>query len=293
MLCAVMPTRLTLLVVCLCALSSSPFAAEAPRPVVASPLTPARAIVTFQVEPGLRVELAAAEPLVVSPCAIAFDERGRVFVAENRGYPTGPGPGKKPDGVIALLESTKGDGGYDKRTVFADGLTFPNGILCWRGGVFVTCAPDIFYFKDTDGDGKADVKKVVLTGFNDKTTTQLRVSHPALGLDGWVYLTSGLTGGKVTSPEHPERAAVEFTKSDSRFHPDTFEFETTSGQGQFGLTFDEFGRKFVCSNRNPCQHVVLLPRELKRNPFLAFTETVQDIAPFGDAGKVWPLSPDM
>jgi putative membrane-bound dehydrogenase-like protein len=238
------------------------------------------------------VELAASEPGVESPVAVAFDELGRMFVVEDRGYPTGPGEGKPPAGAIALLEDTDGDGYYDKRTTFAEGLTFPNGIACWRGGVFVTCAPDIYYLKDTDGDGKADLRKIVLTGFDDTTTTQLRVSHPTLALDGWVYLTSGLTGGIVRSPEHPERPAIKFAKSDSRFNPDTFEFETVAGAGQFGLAFDDFGRKFVCSNRNPLQHIVLDPRYLRRNPYLPFSETVQDVAPFGDAGKVWPISAD-
>src|SRR5947208_5557138 len=162
-----------------------------------SPLSPEHALSSFQCEPGLRIELAAAEPVVGDPVAIAFDEAGRLFVVENRGYPTGPGPGKPPAGIIALLEDTDGDGRYDKRTVFADGLTFPNGIMPWRGGLLVTCAPDILYLKDTNGDGRADVREVVLTGFDASNTTQLRVSHPTLGPDNWIYVTSGLTGGKI------------------------------------------------------------------------------------------------
>src|SRR5881397_635763 len=168
-----------------------------------SPLTPEQALGSFRLEPGLRIELVAAEPLVVDPVALAFDERGRMYVVEDRGYPTGPGPGKPPAGIVALLEDTDGDGRFDKRTVFADGLTFPNGVMPWKGGVFVTCAPDLLYLKDTDGDGRADLRQVVFTGFSTSGSTQLRVSHPTLGLDNWVYLTSGLTGGKIISPEYP------------------------------------------------------------------------------------------
>src|SRR2546421_8137869 len=261
-------------------------------------LTSEQALASFHLEPGLRIELIAAEPLVVNPVAMAFDERGRLFVAENRGYPTGPGPGKPPTGVIAMLEDTDGDGHFDKRTVFADGLTFPNGIMPWKGGVFVTCAPDLLYLKDTDSDGRADVRRVVFTGFSTSGSTQLRVSHPTLGMDNWVYLTSGLTGGKITSPDYPNHPPID-SKTDFRFRPETDQFEAADGRAQFGLTFDDFGNRFICMNRVQVQHVVLPSRYLRRNPHLAFSGSVQNspeemtpdlLKTQGAGARVYPLS---
>ena len=173
---------------------------NAPNP----PLAPAAALASFELEPGLAVELVAAEPLVASPCAVAWDERGRMYVAENRGYPVG-GPGGSRVGSVALLEDTNADGLPDKRSDFATGLAFPNGVLPWRGGLIVTDAPDVLYLKDTDNDGKADVRDVLLTGFSTSGSTQLRVNDPTLGPDGWVYLAGGLVGGKVRSPKHPDK----------------------------------------------------------------------------------------
>ena len=259
------------------------------------PLSPEAALASFELEPGYRIELAAAEPLTVSPVAIAFDERGRLYVVENRGYP-GPlegSPQPPPQGVIALLEDTDGDGRFDKRTDFAGNLTYPNGIMPWNGGVFVSCAPDLLYFKDTDGDGVADERRVILTGFDTTRTPQIRFSHPTLGIDNWIYLTSGLNGGNVTVPAQPDRLPVKFSTSDSRFNPLTLAFELTGGQSQYGLTFDDYGRRFTCANRHPVWHVVLEPRYLQRNPHLAFSETVQEVSAVGAHAAVWPISVDM
>jgi putative membrane-bound dehydrogenase-like protein len=258
-------------------------------------LSTAEALASFVVEPGYRVDLVASEPLVQSPVAIAFDERGRLYVVENRGYPDPleGEPAATPQGVIALLTDTDGDGRYDARTEFAAGLTYPNGVMPWQGGVFVTMAPDLLYLKDTNGDGVADERRVVLTGFNANRTAQIRFSHPTLGPDGWIYLTSGLNGGRVSSTAHPERPPVAFTSSDSRVNPRTGDFELVGGQGQFGLTFDDRGRRFICANRNPVWHVVLEPWQLKRNPNLAFSETVQEVSAVGAQAAVWPLSRDL
>ncbi|HXU75586.1 MAG TPA: PVC-type heme-binding CxxCH protein [Methylomirabilota bacterium] len=254
------------------------------------PLTPQQSLDYLKTEPGLRVELVAAEPLVIDPVAVAWDEKGRLFVVEDRGYPIGPPKGQPPVGQVVLLEDTDGDGKYDKRTVFADGLTFPNGIMPWDGGVYVTCAPFLYYFKDTDGDGKADLKRIVFKGFQDLSTTQLRVSHPTLNLDNWVYLTSGLTAAKVTAPEHPDKPMVFLNRVDARFRPGTDDLQETAGTAQFGQTFDRFGRRFICSNRNHIQHVVLQLQYLKRNPHLSLSSVVEDIPDHEAACRVYPLS---
>jgi putative membrane-bound dehydrogenase-like protein len=280
-----------------CALVAT--AAATPPALLDGPLAPEEAVKAFAIAPGLRVELVAAEPLVDSPVAITFDERGRMFVAENRGYPNGPAAGEPPVGRISLLEDVDGDGRFEKRTTFADGLTFPNGVMAYDGGLIVTCAPDILFLCDTDGDGRADERRVWFTGFSTKGSTQLRVSHPTLSLDGWIYVTSGLTGGEVTCPAHAERPPLKFGRTDFRFRPDLSAYETCDGGGQFGLCFDDFGHRFICYNRVQVQHVVLASKYLRRNPHLAFSETVQDcpadlasepLAGHGRAARLFPIS---
>ncbi len=265
-------------------------AAAAAAPALA-PLEPAAALAAFRLEPGLRIELVAAEPAIVDPVAFVFDDRGRLFVAEGRGYPDPvEGGGKTQLGRIVCLEDRDGDGRFEHRTVFADGLGYINGLAVWRGGLFVTAAPEILYLKDRDGDGAADERRTVLTGFEASKTAQLRVSHPTRGPDGRFYVTSGLNGGKVTSPAHPDRPAVAFTARDGRFDPETSAFENTGGRGQFGLAFDAFGRRFVTSNRHPVLQVMLEPWHLARHPHLGFSETTQEVSKVEAQAKVFRLS---
>lgn len=250
-----------------------------------------KALESFQLEDGMRIELVVSEPLVIDPVAFAFDEDKRLYVVEDRGYPD-PAEGGTPTtlGRVALLVDSDGDGRYDQRHDFATDLTYPNGILPWKGGVFVTCAPHIYYFKDTDGDGKADIKKIVLTGFNDTKTSQIRMSHPTLGPDGWIYVTGGLNGGSITSPDHPDRAPVTYTSADGRFHPETLEFQVTGGKSQFGLTIDPYGRRFGTSNRHPVMQAVMEPWHLSRNPDLLFNEAIEYVSPVEAEAVVYPIS---
>ena len=108
------------------------------------------------------MELVAAEPLVYDPVAMAFDENGRLFVVEMRGYSE-----RRADliGAIRLLTDENGDGVFDSSHVYSDGLAWPTAVACYDGGIFVGVPPDIVYMKDTDGDGKADRHEVVFSGF--------------------------------------------------------------------------------------------------------------------------------
>jgi putative membrane-bound dehydrogenase-like protein len=137
----------------------------AQAPVLHSPLTPEDALAAFRVAPGLRVELVAAEPDIQSPVAMAFDEQGRLWVVEMRDYPSGPAKGLPPEGRIVILEDRAGTGRYRLQSVFADHLLYANGLMPWRGGVVVTCAPHILYLSDGRSAGKAVRREVLYEGF--------------------------------------------------------------------------------------------------------------------------------
>src|SRR5262249_32512656 len=133
----------------LCFACPAGVAAEGPSP---APRSPREALAAFVlVDPGLTIELVAAEPDVISPVAVAWDEEGRLYAAEMTDSPSGG-----PAGRIRRLEDRDGDGRYEHATLFADGLPFPNGVLPCFGGVLVTAAPNIWFFRDRDGDGRAD-----------------------------------------------------------------------------------------------------------------------------------------
>ena len=168
---------------------------------------------TFHVVKGFRIEQAAAEPLVTDPVAMAFDENGRLYVVEMRDYSEDD---KANLGRVRLLEDTNDDGRFDKSTIFVDGLSWPTAVACWDGGVFVAAAPEFFYFKDTDGDGKADQRQHAFTGFK-RTNVQGLLNSLQWGLDNRIYGATSSSGGptprsRTTSPcWHCRR--TEMTKS--------------------------------------------------------------------------------
>ena len=258
------------------------------------PLTPAEAVKHFKIAAGLRIELAAAEPLVQSPVHIAFGADGRLWVVEMPDYPNGPPPGKPPEGRIRVLEDKDADGVYDHATTFAEGLLFANGLIPWKDGVIVTAAPHIVWLRDPKRTGKATEKEILFEGFA-ALNPQLRVSHPILGLDGWIYVANGLRGGKVVKAGVKDAEPVNLSGLDFRFDMISGKYEAISGPGQFGNTFDDWGNRFVCDNRHHLRHVVLENRYVRRNPYLAPPALVEDISelddgPLSSGGKIYPLS---
>ncbi len=265
---------------------------DAPPLRNSQPLSPRDEKATFAVPKGFRVELVACEPNVVDPVAMAFDERGRIFVAEMRGYPNaGVGSGTITSGRIKLLEDRDGDGFYETSTVWADNLRLPTGVMPWRNGLLVANAPDLIYLQDTKNAGKADRRRVLYTGF-DLANIQQLLNSLQWGMDNWVHACAGGAGGTIRSAEKPDMPAVSLRGRGIRFRPNVpGSLEPTSGGGQYGLSPDEWGRWFTATNSQHLQHIILPDHYLRRNPALAVGAVTLDIPEHGAACKVFRKSP--
>ncbi|MBX7075525.1 MAG: dehydrogenase, partial [Pirellulales bacterium] len=204
-------------------------------------LSAAEAAVRMTVPPGFSVEVVAAEPDLINPVAMCFDERGRIWVTESVEYPrSDAGPGRDR---VKVLEDTDRDGRVDRVTVFADGLNIPSGIAVGYGGVWVANAPDILYLQDTDGDGRADRREVVVTGFGRDDTHELPNSL-TWGPDGYLYGLNGVFNKSVVRQGDRE---FEFTAAMFRIHPRTRRFElfAEGTSNPWGIAFDPSGSAFV------------------------------------------------
>jgi len=188
------------------------------RPPAPAPRSPQDSLKAIHVSPGFTVELAAAEPLVQDPIYIDWDARGRMWVVEMADYPFHERDGKVRSGRVKILESTRGDGVYDKVTVFLDHLSYPTGLACWKNGVIIASVPEVFYAEDTDNDGKADRRSVLFDGFA-KGNPQHLLNGFSWGLDGWYYGGNGDSGGKVRDVSTGK--VHDLSGRDFRFNPRT------------------------------------------------------------------------
>ncbi|MCA9246678.1 MAG: hypothetical protein KDA42_06170, partial [Planctomycetales bacterium] len=257
---------------------------------VASPLSPADSLEHFVLLPDLQIELAAAEPEVVDPVEVRFDEHGRLWVVEMRDYPSGPISGQEPQSRIRVLEDRDGDGRFETATTFVEQLVFPTGLQPWRGGVFVTLAGEIVYLADRDGDGTADERERWYSGFTQENQ-QLRANHPRLGIDGWIYVAGGLRGGSISNHRVAGAEPIDIKGRDFRFDPLTGAAEAVAGNSQFTLALNAFGDRFVVDNRHPLRQVMIEERYLQRAPYVAFPALVEDVMKAGEESTVHPLAP--
>ncbi|XZE54541.1 PVC-type heme-binding CxxCH protein [Planctomycetaceae bacterium SH139] len=205
------------------------------------PLSPAEAVAKMTVPPGFRAELVCHEPDLLNPVAMAFDDRGRIYVTESFEYPRHePGPGRDR---IKILTDTTGDGYFDDVKIFAEGLNIPSGIAVGHGGVWVANAPDILFLEDTDGDDRADRSTVVATGFGRDDTHELP-NALTWGPDGYLY---GLNGVFNRSVVKQDDRVYDFTCAMFRIDPVTRRFDLfcEGTSNPWGIAFDDQGSAFV------------------------------------------------
>lgn len=257
--------------------------------------SPQEALKSFTIQHGFTLELVAAEPDVVDPIDAAFDEDGRLYVVQMCDYPFLPEQrvqkyrNQRPEtwGSIRLLEDTDGDGRMDKSVVFADHLRWPQSVICYRGGVFVIAPPSLWYMKDTTGDGVADVKEEILSGF-DLSNVQALANGMEWSLDHGIYFAGGRAGAQL---HQGDKQLFTVNRKDVRLDPATRTITPVSGGEQYGHTFDDWGNRFVCNNSNHLEQIVYPLRYIERNPQLTFSEFVRTIAKEGAAAPVYRISP--
>ncbi|MEZ6015038.1 MAG: c-type cytochrome [Planctomycetota bacterium] len=215
-----------------------------PAPV----LSPTEALASFALHPGFRIELVAAEPLVVDPVQIVFDERGRLWVVEMRGYmPDADGKGERePVGCIAILTDTDHDGVFDQREVFIDGLVLPRSVHPCAGGALVVAPPQVLFLRDDDGDGKVDTRELLEPRVDGLDSPEHAINGLVYGRDNWYHLANW--GAKY------------------RRVGDKWTARRTNGGGQWGLSQDDVGRMFYNTNSDPLRADVVPSTYARRNP---------------------------
>ncbi|SKA77118.1 putative membrane-bound dehydrogenase domain-containing protein [Prosthecobacter debontii] len=236
------------------------------------PLSPEEALKTFKVEKGFKIELVAAEPMIEAPIAVSFDDQGRLYVVEMRGYmrdKEGTTEGEAT-GRIKLLEDTDGDGRMDKDTVFVDELVMPRSVMAVNGGALVAVPPNLFFYKDSDGDGKADVKEVIATDYG---TAGGQPEHMA-NTPTWAMDNSIWSAGYATR---------------FRLRGGVWLKDSGLGRGQYGLCQDDQGRLYFNYNSDLLRCDLLPTEAFGRNPLLRNATSIN--FQVAKDQTVWPSHP--
>ncbi len=272
------------------------YAAELPR---ISSKSPEDSLAAMQLKPGFHAELVAAEPLIRSPMAMDFDEYGRAYVVELPEYNQYASEKPHGKGSIRLLEDTDNDGRYDKSVVYVDNLDYPTGVACWDGGLLIGAAPDLLFVRDTDGDGKADVRRRLFTGFGQDKAGEGMLNSFRWRFDNLFHIPTGLDGGEIvpadagdgTAAEKKQIAPLNVRGQHLLLEPRSLALTLTSGGGQHGMSLDDWClRSFVCGNSEPVHLIMYDGRYLSRNPFLQAPAAAVNIAPDGKFTKLMRIS---
>src|SRR5579871_6348249 len=198
---------------------------------------------SFQVADGFEVNLFAADPLLAKPIQMNFDPAGRLWVACSEVYPQIK-PGQKANDKIIILEDTHGKGRADKVTVFADGLLIPTGVEPGDGGAYVADSTDLIHLKDTDGDGKADQRRVVLSGFGTEDTHHI-LHTLRWGPEGLLYFNQSIYIHSHIETPHGVRRLL--GGGIWQFRPETMELGVVARGfvNPWGHHFDRWGQSFA------------------------------------------------
>ncbi len=219
--------------------------------------TPAEELATFQTEPGMQVQLVAAEPMVQEPVVITFDEDGRLWVVEMRGFmPNVEGTGEdKPVGRVSVLEDTNGDGQMDVSHVYLDSLVMPRALALVPGGALVVESGALWLTKDTNGDLKADSKILIDREYAGKALPEHAGNGLWRSMDNWYYNAKSRFRYRLVN-EKPNRTGGPA----ARWQRDSTEF-----RGQWGISHDDKGRLFYNYNWSQLHADLVPPNYLSRN----------------------------
>jgi putative heme-binding domain-containing protein len=228
---------------CATAADEDPFASHV-RPT--DPLTPAEELAGFQLPPGFVAELVASEETIAKPMNLAFDDRGRLWATCSLEYPYAAPLDQPSRDFIKVFEDRDGDGSFETATTFADGLNIPIGLLPVADGVICYSIPNIWHLRDTDGDGRADSRRVLYGPMGWERDTHGMCNAFRQGPDGWIYACHGFNNETTVSGSDGHAITMQ-SGNTFRFRPDGSRIEHyTWGQvNPFGMDFDTHGDLFT------------------------------------------------